>query len=88
MNKRSATLFVLALSSVSACASHDRQDQFLLGDATRANIALQSVRDPNQPNTAKVEGQSGERAVLAVQRLNNGETTPLDSVNTTNSSGG
>ena len=82
MNKRTFSALVLVSAAISACANFDHQDEFLLGEATRHNIALQSVRNPDEPNTAKVEGQSGERAVLAVQRLNNGETAPLQNVKT------
>ncbi len=87
MNKTYLLGLALVMPLITGCASFDRQDRFLLGEATRQNIALQSVRDPDAPNHDKVEGQSGERAVLAVQRLNKGETTPLDSVDTSGITG-
>lgn len=54
------------------CASHDAQDRFVLGEATRQNIAEQSVRDVNLPNSQKVEDSSGVRAANAVKALNEG----------------
>ena len=82
MNKLTFTALTLVTAIITGCASFDHQDEFILGEATQANIALQSIRDTDQPNTALVEGQSGERAVAAVQRLNDGETTPLQDVKT------
>lgn len=68
---------VAALMALSACASHDRQDQYVLGEATRANIAAQAVRDVNLPNSRPVETSSGVRAAKAVQALNEGKTKKL-----------
>lgn len=69
--------FVGALLVLSACASHDRQDQYVLGEATRSNIAAQAVRDVNLPNSRPVETSSGVRAAKAVQALNEGKTKKL-----------
>ena len=66
-----------AVLGVSACASHDRQDQYVLGEATRANIAGQEMRDVNLPNSRAVEASSGVRAAKAVQALNEGKTKKL-----------
>lgn len=63
--------------TVSACASHDRQDRYVLGEATKANIAAQAVRDVNLPNSRPVESSSGVRAAKAVQALNEGKTKKL-----------
>lgn len=68
---------VCAVFSVSACASHDRQDHYVLGEATRANIAGQAMRDVNLPNSRAVEASSGVRAAKAVQALNEGKTKKL-----------
>lgn len=62
---------------LTGCASHDRQDGFVLGEATRANIAAQAVRDVNLPNSRAVESNSGVRAAKAVQALNEGKTRTL-----------
>lgn len=64
---------VLAIAlSLGACASYDAQDRFVLGEATRQNIAEQSVRDVNLPNSRQVEDSSGVRAAKAVKALNEG----------------
>ncbi|MGE6696255.1 hypothetical protein ACQKH5_01075 [Hyphomonas sp. NPDC076900] len=68
---------VAAMMVLSGCASHDRQDQYVLGEATRANIAAQAVRDVNLPNSRPVETSSGVRAAKAVQALNEGKTKKL-----------
>lgn len=57
-----------------ACASYDRQDEFVLGEATRQNIAQQAVRDVNLSNSRAVEESSGVRAVKAVKSLNERRT--------------
>lgn len=62
---------------LTGCASYDQQDQFVLGDATRANISAQAVRDVNLPNSRPVESSSGVRAAKAVQALNEGKTKTL-----------
>lgn len=68
---------IVGMLCVSACATHDRQDQYVLGEATRANIAGQAVRDVNLPNSRAVEAASGVRAAKAVQALNEGKTKTL-----------
>ena len=67
----------LTLTALGGCASHDAQDTALLGAATRSNIALQSVRNVDVPNTAAVNSSSGVRAAEAVKRLNEGTAANL-----------
>ncbi len=67
-----ASLAVGMSISLSACATYDAQDRFVLGEATRHNIAGQSMRDVNLPNSQKVEDSSGVRAAKAVKALNEG----------------
>jgi hypothetical protein len=75
---RLARLTVLgAVLAISACASHGRQDHYVLGEATRANIAGQATRDVNLPNSRAVEASSGVRAAKAVKALNEGKTKKL-----------
>lgn len=74
------TIKVFAIAAgimLTGCASYDRQDQYVLGAATRANIAAQAVRDVNLPNSRAVESSSGVRAAKAVQALNEGKTKTL-----------
>ncbi len=71
-----ACLAMLAVL-LGGCASFDSQDRFLLGDATRANIAEHAVRDVNLPNSKAVEDASGVRAVNAVKALNDGKNREL-----------
>ncbi len=68
---------IAALSFLAACASHDHQDVRLLGGATEKNIATQSVRDVNLPNSREVESTSGVRAANAVKALNEGKQKQL-----------
>jgi len=77
MNRPIRLSLVAALMALCGCASHDRQDQYVLGEATRANIAAQAVRDVNLPNSRPVETSSGVRAAKAVQALNEGKTKKL-----------
>ncbi|KCZ93957.1 hypothetical protein [Hyphomonas johnsonii] len=72
-----ASLAFLSLALVPACAAYDHQDANLLGEANRSNIALQSVRDVNLPNSKAVETTSGVRAAKAVKALNEGKSTQL-----------
>lgn len=63
---------------LSACASnHDQHGDFLLGAAMDQNIATQSIRPADLPNSKGLAGQSGERAVAAIDRLNSGEKPDL-----------
>ncbi len=66
-----------ALAMLTACASLDHQDVYLLGGANEQNVALQSVRDVNLPNSREVESTSGVRAANAVKALNEGKTQEL-----------
>ncbi len=70
---------ICSLGLVSACETIQAEDRSLLGEATRANIAEQSVRDVNLPNSKAVEAASGVRAVAAVKALNEGQTKQLAS---------
>jgi len=86
---KSTSVLVAALC-FGACASQnsgadagydpDFQKQFLLGSATDQNIALQSIRAADVPNSKGLSGQSGERAAAAIARLNAGERTELSDV--------
>lgn len=63
------------------CAStHDHGEDFILGAATDKNIATQSIRSVDVPNSKGLTGQSGERAVAAITRLNSGEQAELSDV--------
>jgi len=68
---------IATLSLLTACASHDHQDVYLLGAATEQNIAAQSVRDVNLPNSRQIESTSGVRAANAVKALNEGKPKEL-----------
>ena len=69
----------LLLGMTASCASYDYQDQYLLGGATSANIAEQSVRDVTVPNSEANESSSGVRAANAVRALNEGKRKELPS---------
>jgi len=75
---------LMAAGLLSACASFDAQDRYVLGEANRANIAAQSERGVDVPNARKVESTSGVRAVAAVKAPNEGQTKELAN----NSTGG
>jgi|GEM_PF-2058835 len=82
-----STGLLLAALCFSACASQggtgydpDHQKKFVLGAATDRNIALQSIRAVDVPNSKGLSGQSGERAVSAITRLNSGERTELSDI--------
>lgn len=74
-SRKLAALAVISL--LSGCASIDAQDRFVLGEASRANIAAQSERSVDLPNSKKVESVSGVRAVATVKALNDGQTKQL-----------
>lgn len=78
MKHKTQILIGLSLTLLGGCASFDAQDRAVLGEATRENIALQSVRNVDVPNTASIETSSGVRAAEAVKRLNEGKTTALN----------
>jgi type IV pilus biogenesis protein CpaD/CtpE len=82
MKRANAFPVIVALGLLGGCASFDAQDRFILGEATRANIAAQSDRDVDLPNSRKVEATSGVRAVNAVKALNDGQTKELASAGT------
>lgn len=73
---------MLSLGLVTACETVNTENASLLGDATRANIEAQAVRDVNLPNSKAVESSSGVRAVAAVKALNEGQTKQLASSGT------
>ncbi|MEL6323318.1 MAG: hypothetical protein AAGJ29_05745 [Pseudomonadota bacterium] len=79
---KSTALLALAMA-LAGCGStgnkfdHDFQAARLLGGATTQNIATQSIRPVDLPNTRGLEGQSGVRAVSAIARLNSGEVREL-----------
>lgn len=73
---------VFPLGLMAACASVDAQDRYLLGGANKANIAAQSERNVDLPNSKKVESTSGVRAVNAVKALNDGQTKELANTGT------
>lgn len=75
-------LFILSLGLLTGCASVDAQDRFVLGAANKANIAAQSERNVDLPNSKKVESTSGVRAVRAVKALNDGQTRELANTGT------
>lgn len=71
-----ATVLVLA-----GCATnHDEQGGFILGAATEKNLAKQSIRAIDVPNSKGLTGQSGERAVAAIARLTSREQPELSDV--------
>lgn len=75
------TGLIFAASVLSGCATnHDQQDDFILGAATEKNIAAQSIRPIDLPNSKGLSGQSGERAVAAIARLNSGDQPELSDV--------
>jgi hypothetical protein len=77
MNKVKFGLLVILFGVLPACASHDYQDQYLLGGATAANIAEQSIRDVTVPNSEASQSASGVRAANAVRALNEGKRKEL-----------
>jgi type IV pilus biogenesis protein CpaD/CtpE len=79
--KFKSVLLAIGGLALAGCASnHDQQDDFILGAATDKNIATQSIRSVDVPNSKGLTGQSGERAVAAITRLNSGEQTELSDV--------
>lgn len=82
MKKIQTVLVMAGVGFLSACASVDAQDRFLLGEANRANVAAQSARDVNLPNSKKVESTSGVRALNAEKALNEGMTKQLAGTST------
>ena len=70
---------ILGVVLVSACASLDNRDRYLLGEATAKNIAEQSIRDVTVPNSEANQSSSGVRAANAVRALNEGRNRDLPS---------
>lgn len=87
MGMKKYGLPVLMLSMLPACASFDSQDRYLLGQATRANIAEQSIRDVTVPNSEHSQSASGVRAANAVRALNEGKRKELPSSGLSNGGG-
>jgi len=67
----------LVLSMMPACATYTQPTPYLLGGATAANIAEQSIRDVNVPNSEEIQSSSGVRAANAVRALNEGKRKEL-----------
>ncbi len=65
---KTALASVMASALLAACAT--APDAYLLGAATKENIARHSVRNVNLPNSDDVADASGVRAVRAIQELN------------------
>lgn len=82
MRKLTCGLAILVCSvGLSACVTdHDHSGEFVFGAATDHNISAHSVRPVELPNSEGLTGQSGERAVAAIERLNSGERTELSDV--------
>jgi len=81
MSKLKILSACIVLPLFAACATdHDHQGSFILGEATNKNLAKQSIRSVEVPNSKGLTGQSGERAVAAIERLNAGEATELSDV--------
>lgn len=77
MNKVKFGLLGILFCGLPACASHDSQDQYLLGGATAANISEQSIRNVTVPNSEDSQSSSGVRAANAVRALNEGKRKEL-----------
>jgi len=83
---KKSTLGTLSAFALAACAqngttvSHDFQTERLLGGATAHNIAAQSIRPVDLPNSTGLTGQSGVRAVTAITRLNTREPAEISDV--------
>ena len=76
------SIVTAAMLILAACA-HNNQNltvDYVLGAATDKNIALHSVRPVELPNSKGLTGQSGERAVAAIDRLNTGTQPELSDV--------
>jgi len=82
MRNCSKPALIMAFGILGACASVDTQDHFLLGEATRTNVAAQASRDVNLPNSKTVDTSSGVRAVNAMKALNEGQARELASTGT------
>jgi len=72
-------LMLCGVMLVTACASLDNRDRYLLGEATSRNITEQSIRDVTVPNSEASQSSSGVRAANAVRALNEGKNRDLPS---------
>lgn len=52
------SLILLGLTTLSGCASHDHQNDYILGEATAHNQAIQSVQDMDERDERTVEGRA------------------------------
>ena len=71
------SLPILVLGMMPACATYTQPAPYLLGGATAANIAEQSIRDVTVPNSEEIQSSSGVRAANAVRALNEGNRKEL-----------
>lgn len=76
MTRKLRPLILILCGFAAACASHDQRDVQLLGAATEANIALQSVRDVDAPNYKAIEGGEGGSSAQAVVALREEKAHP------------
>ena len=96
MKKYLGSLAILSALCVAGCESNIHEpplgDQFVLGAATVANIKVQSIRNTDLPNKRGIIGEaSGERAVVAIDKLNQAKAsgeTDAQSVSTSRRQGG
>lgn len=77
MKPTKSAFAILVLAALAACTSFDDQDRYILGEATAANIAEQSIRDVTVPNSQANQSSSGVRAANAVRALNEGRRKEL-----------
>jgi len=83
LNLIGLAVFFMCLSACATQVEHDADGRFILGAATDQNVKSQSIRAVEIPNSNGLTGQSGERAVAAITRLNTGEQPELGDVTTT-----
>ena len=73
---------VMGLSACVTQYEHDADGRFILGAASDQNVKAQSIRAVDIPNSNGLTGQSGERAVAAITRLNMGDQPELGDIST------
>lgn len=93
MKKRTILFAMVAGLGLAACETPADKplfvDEFYLGAATEANINVQSIRDPRLPNNKGIVGEaSGERAVVAIDKLNRAKANGETDATSVNTSGG
>lgn len=93
MKRTQSILAVMGILAIAGCETPGEHsmlgDQFYLGAATEANINVQSIRDPNLPNNKGIVGEaSGERAVVAIDKLNRAKASGENDAASVNTSGG